>query len=458
MKRLCLALLGLVVLAVAAFLLFPARGPLAPLLSFPAGDSASLRGLSYGTRHPAPAAQGWLRLLPVFARAWLSGLSRGANPSFRDVVTAEPSLVLWIENTACGTPPSGPTGRTWLMIADETGHVAGSRVAYPGRYWARKSTVAFASWPRSSRKLTVRWFEEGESEAGELVGEWVIGNPAYQPPARWPDEPLPHTLTNGPLRCTLERVLFGLSREVGRSIEANSRRLHFDVAGPGEGPAVVLVPRFTADSPEAPWVVGSVTLRDSSGNEVRREPFWLAVEETCCYFTPALWPADTWELKLSAKRAVPFQLPVPEWFAPGELLVFTEVDVTGAASATLNQAQERGGARVQLTQFTLRPPKDLNEPWDAAEVSELRATLWRSTSEIVHVDLAGVMDDHGKAHYPRAHGFSATSRADELGLHYHFPTLPVDTRRVAITFVLQRGRDFTFHVKPEIARSTVSLP
>jgi len=252
-------------------------------------------------------------------------------------------------------------------------------------------------------------------------------------------------------------MLFGLSTSTTRTSESNGLHLHFELAGAGEDAAAVLVPRFTADSPAAKWEVGRVMMRDVSGNEVTREPVGQRVGETCCWFMPALWPTGGWEVTIFAKRQVPLGQPVPEPFPPEELLVFKDVEINGSGSVTLNQELERRGTRLRLTQFTLRPPKDLNEPWQPAEASELHATLSQSPNGTAHVDLAEVTDDHGKTHYPRARGYSTTGRSGNLDLNYNFPTLPLDARKLAITFVVQRGREFTFRVKPEIATSPVNL-
>jgi hypothetical protein len=455
-KRASLILLCLVAIAVAISTCISTPTKLPPRITFPAGDSAILRQLTCGTSHVAPTERDWRRLLPSFVRPFLSHPFHGIN-LFRDLVTAKPSLVLWIENTP-GKPPFGPTGPTWLMLADETGHAGGSKAVYPHRYRASKGTVQFASWPRSSQNLIIRWFEGKIFEQGKLLGEWVVPNPAFQPPARWVAESLPVTHTNGPLRCTLERVLSGLDSPGQRTNDGSGRRLSFALARTGQEAAAVLMPRFTADSPAANWEVGSVLLRDASGNEVRREPLWLQVDETCCSFTPALWPANTWEVTIFAKRHVPFHLPVSESFSPDELLVFKDVEPTGPDGAALNQEPERSGVRLRLTQFTLRPPKDLNEPWQPADASEVLATLSRSPNSTAHVDLAGVTDDHGQAHYPRAYGLSTGGSSNRLGLSYRFPTLPRDTRKLTIIFVVQPGREFTFHVKPEVASSPVHLP
>ncbi len=253
-------------------------------------------------------------------------------------------------------------------------------------------------------------------------------------------------------------MLSGLGSPAQRTVDANGRRLNFALARTGREVAAVLIPRFAADSPAEKWEVGSVLLHDASGNEVRREPLWLQADESCCSFTPALWPANTWEVTIVAKRQVPFHLPVSESFSPDELVVFKDVELTGPGGLALNQELERSGARLRLTQFTLRPPQNLSEPWSPENASELLATLSRRPNTTTHVDIAGVTDDRSEAHYPRAHGYSARGNSASLGLNYSFPTLPLDTRKLTIVFVVQPGRKFTFHVKPEIASSPISLP
>jgi hypothetical protein len=138
--------------------------------------------------------------------------------------------------------------------------------------------------------------------------------------------------------------------------------------------------------------------------------------------------------------------------------LFEGVELAGAGRADLNQEQERSGARLRLTQFTLRPPQNLNEPWNSEDASELLATLSRSPDATAHVDLAGVTDNHGQAHYPMARGCGTSGGSANLRLSYSFPTLPLHTRKITVTFVVQRGREFTFRVEPEIASSPVSLP
>jgi hypothetical protein len=310
--------------------------------------------------------------------------------------------------------------------------------------------------------LTIRWFEEAPTRAGEsgskLVGEWIVENPGYQPPALRAPEPLPITQTNNSLLCTLEHAFFGLATPPKRAADASRHPLTFSLAGAGEEAAVVLVPRITSDSPGEKWEVASVVLRDISGNQVAREPLWLTVDETYCSFAPALWPTASWEVNVFAKRHVPFHLPVSECFSPEELLVFKDVKLTGPRETALDQELGRSGARLRLSQFTLRPPQDLSGPWSREDASELRATLSRSTDASLQVNLAGVTDEEGKPHYPRAYGYATGGLSRDLNLNYSFPTLALGGRKLTITFVIQRAREFTFCVKPEIPTSPVSLP
>ncbi len=382
MKRVLLIPLCLAVAALVIIGLLGARRRLPPRVVFPTGDSALLHRLTHGTNHIAPKPQGWP--LPRFARFWLFHHNRG-RPDFHNLITAEPSLVLWIENTPAPNQPAGATGRTWLTIADESGHPTGDKVVYIGRYRPWTSAVAFTSWPRSSQRLTVRWFEETIQKTGDsqskLVGEWVVANPAWQPPADWPAERLPVTRTNGSLQCTLERAAFGLGYHPEITADSTGRRLTYALADDSEAAAVVLVPRFTAALPGVKWEVGSVLLHDVHGNEVWREHFWMRVDETCCSFAPALSPASAWELTIFAKRQVPFCLPVSESFSSEELLVFKDLDLAGPGKVALNQELARGGAVLRLTQFTLRAPQNLDQPWDQETASELLATFTRSHKE-----------------------------------------------------------------------------
>ena len=135
MKRVLLILvcLAAALLSISTFVWSRSK-PLHPVV-FSTGDSVILRRLTSGTNHLAPRPRGWP--LPRFARSLLFRL-RGVNPEFRNLTTAEPCLVLWLEQTSPGNVPSPPTTLTWLMIADETGHTAGKKVPYSRRNMANK--------------------------------------------------------------------------------------------------------------------------------------------------------------------------------------------------------------------------------------------------------------------------------------------------------------------------------
>lgn len=429
------------------------------LVVFPDGEAVVLRRVTYGTNHLAPKPEGWP--LPWIVRSWF--YPPPTSSEFHDTVTAEPSLVLWLESALSERPGAPARGSTWVMLADAAGNAAGKRVRYFSNPAARRSRLIFTNWPETSRKLTIRWFKEemannGEAE-GKLTGEWTIANPAYRAPKLWEPEALPVSRTNGGVRCTLERVLFGLRANAERIPDPLGIIRRYDLSRPGEETGVVLMPRFDQDSGDvsaAKWEVGSVVITDSAGNKVVREPFWIRVSETCCSFAPALWPEHPWELRIFAKRRVPSKFPTPPDFSADELMTFRNVSLDGPGETLLDQELEHGGAKLKLRRFILRAPKPTDQPWQSEEVSGLAATFIRK-EEGLAIDIAGLLDDQGLAHYPRARGFATRGGSASLELTYSFPTLPLKTASLTFIFVVQDCREFTFHVSPEIATSPLSV-
>lgn len=432
----------------------------APLM-LATGETVTLRGITYGTNHSAPFGPGWMRLLPSVVRSRLLPLFVKTPVLFWDRTTVEPKMLLWLEvrNHGATNPPAPSATQTWLMLADDHGQAAGGRenvnfISGPGFGASYGVVVEFGALPRRAKKIEAQWLQ-GVYNDVKCVAQWELPNPAPSPAPSWPAEILPAARSDGDLECTLERLLFGAgsSSRSFRSDRGTERR-EFPPAKPGEEIQAV-AQAFLREQGKLTtnWSIAGVTLADASGNlatarSISTSPAgkgWASAS-----FGPVLWPSETWEVRLSAKRAPSAP------FAPEELAEFKDIPIQGLDVPTgLSEQRTSAGVRLQLTRFTLREPPPPNGSWSTANVSELKVLVSGLTNG-VYLDLLKAVDEKGNPCVPSSWS-SSSSGGRPVECSYSFLSIPVDARRLSFTFAVQRGREFRFRVQPEVAATNMSL-
>ncbi len=462
--KLLLITAGLTLVSVAAYVVVGVvRQPKPPPpLVLPSGQTVSFRAATYGTNHHAPIAP-WLRLFPPGPRDWVQQRVLKRGPIFHDLKTAPAMLVLWIESTTPpaagpGSPP--PPDGIFVGFVEENGVAAGEQKSQilpaASRYG---STVEFRCFPRRGRRIRVIWLT-GDYQKKTVVGEWQIPNPALGSVADWKPEALPITRVNGDLECRLEKAVFRVGSTLSQISEHGGQRIEIAPPRPGEQPrAAFLLNLRSRSGLSNAWTIASVMLADASGNEL--SPSATSVTATggkvTYSFSPALWPGETWELRVSAKRGLMGGAALPGPFAPHELLVFTNVSApAGGGDLVLHEEYEANGVTVRLTGLSLRPPRAPNQGWSTGQASELK-TFISGVKDLLSVDLLAATDERGNSYFPVGSS-SSSGGAPPMGgspaplsVSYSFSTLPLDTKRLTFTFAVQHNREFRFRTKPQIA-------
>ena len=170
---------------------------LPPPLVLPTGETVILRGVTYGTNHPAPDVPRWFRLLPTRARNWLAPHVLKNPRLFQDRTSAEPKLLLWIEvqNPHPALPPAA-NRQVWFALADENGQrccgYTSVDLAVGTNFGTVVESVAF---PRRAKQFqgtmgpssALREYKRGGAMGGpkpsadfdpSLAGGGAAGNPA----------------------------------------------------------------------------------------------------------------------------------------------------------------------------------------------------------------------------------------------------------------------------------------
>ena len=413
-------------------------------LVLPGGETVILRGVTYGTNHPAPDFQ-LTRRLPTAVRRPLEKLLR-LKSIFSHRTSAEPRLVLWLEiqHGAVTNRRSGTSYR--LLLEDEDGRAAGgdANLYVSGGASATATTVEFPILPRRSRRIGVV-FSTSDYSHPQVLGRLEFPNPAHHSPPPWPAETLPATQENARLECTLERVVTGVSHGQITTATADGRQAQgYKAAKPGQEVRAALAARFQEDGHKSTlWTIGTIELADATGNvaEGTSRSSSSFGSTLVLDWSPPLWPDGTWEIRLNAKRTKEAD------FDASETLEFDNVEVPGLdqpvslPEATLGDVQISGG------EFTLRKPIT-GSSYSSSDLSELKFTVTGLTNGL-YLDLIRAVDDQWRVHQSTQSGWSGSGGAREM--NFGFKDIPADVKQLSVTLAVHRGRSFTFRVRPKLA-------
>lgn len=441
-----LACLVLVALAVTMHRVKRAFTP-PPPITLTTGEVLTFRGLTYGTNHFAPGQSLWLRFLPGFPRRWVSARFSSPSSLFANRTTIEPELLLWTEATSGTWTNEASRPQTWAMLSDEKGQPAGRRENVSLYGIANKIGLvsSFPALPRRSRELEVVWLQ-GTWDNAKEVGRWRLPNPGWSSAPAWPAQTLPATQAQGDLEFTLKRVVFGTGHSMGTSSEpGGGESLSFSTAKRGDevGAALYGVFREKGEVSKA-WSIAGVLLKDAPGNGNRLPSgsmSWSPQQTNVCLeWSPVLWPLETWEMVLSAKRTDEGS------FAASELVSFPDVELgeVNVPTPLGGNSRSSGGVTIRLSEFVVRNPKRTDGIGSSEDWSHLKLTVAGITNG-VYVDLVRAVDQDGKVHKPNGWSSSGSDR------DYHFADITAAVRNLSFTFAVQRGREFTFRVQPEMA-------
>ncbi len=420
----------------------------------PSGESLTVCGVTYGTNHLDPRWPLWMRLLPRSVEPWVRKHAPSL-PWFRDITTGEPTLLLWLAKRPAITntlrtnyfPPqvSGqPPQLAVLMLADETGQAGGRLVDLSS------SSANFQTFPRRATKLTLLWFHD-ERQGLHLFAKSTVPNPARFTAPSWPADALPVTRRDGDLECTLERVGFVTLVRTKTVDWIGGTQLVDTIPGEPGDPfvnAAALLGFHQRGVPTDTWTIESVDMRDATGNDLKSDsvrsgakagPSWF-------YWSPQLWPNETWEVRFCAKRTA------DAVFTKDELARFTDLPIglPGISIPWLRHAN-LPEFNITLEEFTAHRTIDYGYGVVQTNLSELRMTTSESD-----FDLLKVVDDRGRRYQP--HAISMVGQPGTYKYTYTFKDVSLEATNLNIDIAFQHPRYFTFRVKPQLVTTNTHAP
>lgn len=408
------------------------------------GVEISVLGVTYGTNHVQP---GFGRLLPGGLRAVLARLLGQPGAGSYRFTTSQPELVVWLAHNSTNSAVLPSSVRVGL--ADENGFLSGDYADFTTFFNGSSGTPRrFAVWPRRSRELRIRVFEQGPTFSYHLAGEVRCANPAVSHASAWTAEPLPARGTNGPLVCTLSAVMTGLGMNTTTSAQADgTTRTTFSPPDEDGDNHTALRLAFTdSANPSNDWEIAAIQVADATGNSARNSSLSASFgsgPERNYQFKPALWPTEPWQIEFLAARR-PGSL-----FAPQELVAFTNVPLP--ASGLTNRYAESalvGATKVRLVEFVRREPLPEDaRGWSSGSLSQLKLTVANLPAD-AKFTLVRATDETGRKLEVPSSSWGNDEPHDAM---FSFLRVPVEARSLNLTFAVQAMRRVTFTVQPALA-------
>lgn len=406
----------------------------------PNGARVTICGVTYGTNHLAPRWPPWMRLLPRSVEPWVR--KRAPNlPWFRDITTGEPMLLLWL---ATRPPITNTLPLAALMLADENGQAGGRLLAF------NSFSASFPAFPRRATNLSLLWFQD-ERHGLRLVAKNTFQNPARFTAPSWPAETMPITRSDGDLECTLEAASFvTILRTKSSTWIGSTQPVDAIPAQPGDPfmNAAALLSFRQHGMPTDTWTIEAVDMRDATGNNLKSDSVSSGIEadRSWFYWSPQLWPNETWEVRFCAKRTA------DAVFTKDELARFTDLPL-GASGTTAPWRRHINLPELKITLEDFTPHRTIDYGYGVVQtnLSELRLTASESD-----FDLLKVADDRGKRYHPYA--ISMAGQPGTYNYTYTFKDIPLEATNLNIDIAFQRPRYFTFRIKPQLVTTNAPAP
>jgi len=284
-----------VLFAVAVILMVP-RSP-GRLLD---GTGVTLQKVSYGTKHAAPKAP--LEDLLVRLPSKWSEVT-GWHPSSGDRrVSGRSIFTFWLKFSR----PAGATQVIEYAIADESGFEA--PMLFDGPYGSyspgglAKNHVGLVrgsdTFPRSSRKFSLRLYQQDGNGKRVRVAEFLIRNDGFNNSPGWKPQGLPIEQQTSGFTFSFLKAEVGITRPSGIVQAGEWSEFRFRVSRIGQ--------------PSAGWSINEMIISDASGTRrrisgqvVAFNNTWSRAEgdEIVCLRRWEFWPEESaWKLKVHFER------------------------------------------------------------------------------------------------------------------------------------------------------------
>ena len=433
------SLLMLALLAVATWVLIrpPGLPPATAPLPLPDGSSVSVMTTTYGTRHRiGPWLAHLVDRLPGRARVWaFQWLGNSAALRF-SADTSEPMLLVWVLRNPITNSAALPRHAYTVQLADAQGALAGQTVNYVGYPLEH---LQFSLFPRRDRELRLRFFERGSSPKTQDCGTLTVPNPFYAAYPEWTPEALPARRETKEFVATLSQVTTGHGMGLTHTALADgSTRVTRAPGRPGEvNYTWVKLDVRSAPPTNTQWQVAGVEITDATGN--RCEDTMISWDNAAAGFAfyPALWPGETYRLKLQLRRNN--HLPAEE------LMTFRSVPLGNLDQKTpIHQTQTAKGVTLALEHVLRRAP-NTNDAWSGNQLSQVTFTNAPLPAGLHLEFLEGTFDTGETAE-------AATSTRTETERTYCFKAVPTTARTADFRFAVQPLRTVEFTVRPQAAK------
>jgi hypothetical protein len=278
--------------------------------------------------------------------------------------------------------------------------------------------LTFEAFPRDQRQFRLRLYDWAYPNSTNLVGEFVIDNPARQSKAKssWTTQPLPATQRSGDVSFTLTGITIQTNAEFLKARYPN-------VLGPRE-----IVPAFTVTErgePSGEWWAGDFDLWDNTGNFASE---WPPKSRFLCPDVPA------WKL------VVKFYGTERSALASNETWVLKGLKVPGPGEFThLKEVHELMGMKIKAIALAGAGKVVYSNNWSTREISVVETAAPASGERITNGPPNSISRGAGTGGYVmETHKLSTA----HLGLSL---SALMDDRLLTVTATDDQGRTFQLH-------------
>jgi hypothetical protein len=394
----------------------------------PNGSSIAIEAITYGPEHRFTRAAWWLRMVRPFMskRDWeaLGGVD------VRRTIPDPAVPVVWVTRT----PESGLGFGFDTNVTVFDNH--GCEALILGQHFQRDvtghtgvSSYPLSAFPRRGDTLGLRVYQRVNGP-WKRAAEFRLSMPKQPTPPRWPRAPVPVTVRDGELSCTLSRFITGAyDQDAARPAQGNDiceawTYLTFKVQQRGR--------------PTAEWVPVSVEFRDPGGNIVAPGAPYLNPRRqgatTKMSFMGNLLPEeDTWKLRVELARAPTATFGASELWTVRNVPIPRRTESFASPSRPFERRLDGGMLTVSSIRWdSMGPPyAEVDMELEAIDIPD----LW--------ISLVRAVDDRGRAiSLPRTpETFSYFGWTSPIQTQFRLPLLITkQTRTVDLTLAVQRTR------------------
>lgn len=365
------------------------------------------------------------RILPARFHGWLPAVSRATCSSGTN------SITVFFKVTNPSGAPVGNSPWQGYQVEDDAGFFYnrdGGYCSFGGGTSSQFYGLSLSAHPRRQGSFRFHFLDASNA----IIGTIRVPNPVKGPFPAWTPQPLPQTVTNGPLIITAER----LQRHGSKTWHAVSARWEIDAA----------VPHWKRAR------VRSSTLLDATGNDAQwlspQEPAWRLRTTFHRERDDDFLPEERWRLN---------EIPIP---AKGQ---FINLDhSTNILGVTIVAQVMSSPGTFRLTNGVHRAldgSKPNDSGFSSSTTGNAREDAFGSSKPFLMVEVQGrqegddirinVIDDQGRKLTDPPNGTLNQSKSSTISLFVVRLDIPSDAKSLSVETVVSRPLVFEFMVNPK---------